>query len=69
MRPNVLYNLFGFYISQRDGGMINIEAERFPNNDDGGGESFRLWIGLFIFPFNTSQRDETMINIDAEKRE
>ena len=25
-------------ISQRDGGMINIEAERFFNNHDGGGD-------------------------------
>ena len=48
--------------------MMKIEAERFPDNDEGG-ESFRLRIEPFIFPFNTSQRDETMISIDAEKRE
>ena len=29
---------FGFCISQRDGGMMSNEAERYPNNDDGGGE-------------------------------
>ena len=48
--------------------MMKIEAERFPDNDEGG-ESFRLRIELFIFPFNISQRDETMISIEAEKRE
>ena len=55
--------------TSRDNGSEKHRAEGNANNDDGGGESFRLRIELFLFPFNTSQRDETMIIIEAEKRE